>query len=102
MRKLWLFPISVVLFFSCDQGTKPQISASPNLQKESKHKSLLTKYKDISFDTLKVFSAEDLESVNYKYKGIKLDSIDVMLFPKELTDRYTFDNYFFACFKFAI
>jgi hypothetical protein len=62
----------------------------------------LTKYKDISFDTLHVFSSTELESNRYKFKGTQLDSADVLLFPKELAEQYVNDNGYFACYKFSI
>lgn len=90
----------LILFFSCDQvTTNQQLSDKP---KESKFNNLVSKYKDISFDTLKVFSAEDLESNKYKFKGTQLDSADVSLFPNTLSEQYFYDHGFFACFQFAI
>ena len=102
MRKLF-YLIVIVSFFSCDQtNTKQQKSATTPTQKESKYKKLLTKYKDLSFDTLKVFSSDDLESKKYKFKGKRLDSSEVLLLPKELSEQYINDNGYFACFKFPI
>lgn len=99
MRKL-LYITTLILLFGCDQKTTKQ--QQPDLPKESKFKSLLTKYKDISFDTLQVFSSEELESSQYKFKGNQLDSADVSLFPKELAEQYVNDNGYFACYKFII
>lgn len=70
--------------------------------KESKFKTLLTKYKDISFDTLRVFSSGELESNKYKFKGTQLDSADVLLLPIALAEQYINDNGYFACYKFSI
>ena len=99
MTKL-LYMTLVTLLLSCAQTeTKQQLVETT---KESKFKSLLTKYKDISVDTLNVYSAEDLESNSYKFKGTQLDSADVSLFPKTLSEQYFYDHGFFACYKFAL
>lgn len=99
MRKL-LYLTTLILIFSCNQtDTKQQ---QVNTPKESKFKTLLTKYKDISFDTLQVFSSGELESDQYKFKWIQLDSAEVSLFPKALSEQYYYDHGFFACYKFSI
>ena len=99
MRKFFYLAI-LILFFSCDQVTTNQHVSDK--QKESKFNNLIAKYQDILFDTLKIFSAEDLESNKYKFKGTQLDSADVSLFPKTLSEQYFYDHGFFACFQFAI
>lgn len=99
MRKLLYLTILISLL-SCD--LKPTRQQQSDMPKESKFKSLLAKYKDISFDTLQVFSSEELENRQYKFKGKQLDSADVSLFPKELSEQYVNDNGFFACYKFTI
>ena len=63
---------------------------------------LLAKYKEISFDTLKVFSSTGLDSKQYKFKGTQLDSIDVLLFPESISEQYINDPGYFACYKFPI
>jgi hypothetical protein len=99
MRKS-LYLIVFILVFGCNQtSTKQQ---RPDMLKESKFKNLLTKYKTISFDTLKVFSVEDVENDTYKFKGTHLDSNDVKLFPAPLSEQYVIDNGYFACYKFSI
>lgn len=57
---------------------------------------LLSKYSDISFDTLEVFPLEIAESTDYKFKGTALDSSDMPLLP--------FDNKrnLYGCFRFQI
>jgi hypothetical protein len=99
MRRLFYLS-TLILLFSCDQ--KPAKQQQAKTSKASKFKSLLTKYKDISFDTLKVFSSAELESRQYKFKGKQLNSADVSLFPKELLELYSNDNGYFACYKFHI
>jgi len=99
MRELF-FLITLTLLFSCNQTeTKQQLLDTP---KESKFKTMLIKYNDISFDTLQVFSSEELESNQYKFIGTKLDSAEVSLFPKALSEQYYYDQGFFACYKFSI
>jgi hypothetical protein len=90
----------MVLIFSCDTKRTPQTKVET--KRESKFIKLLNKYKSISFDTLKVFSAEDLESNTYKFKGTHLDSTDVALLPKDIAEQYYYDQGFFACYKFYI
>ena len=63
---------------------------------------LLTKFKEVSIDTFEVFSANDLDNTNYKFKGVELDSSDVMLLPNKMAERYSYDHGFYACFKFPI
>ena len=99
MRQI-LYLATLVLLFSCKQSNKEQQKV--DILKESKFKNLLTKYKDISFDTLKVFSTEDPDNKLYMYKGIKLDTTDVLLFPKSIAEQYLDDDGCFACFKFLI
>lgn len=99
MREL-LYLATLVLIFGCNQIDTNQRQA--DTPKDSKFKNLLTKYKDISFDTLKVFSAEDPDSKSYKYKGTKLDTTDVLLFPETIAEQYLNDDGYFACFKFLI
>lgn len=99
MRKL-LFLTTLTLTCSCNQiETKQQQAEQP---KERPFKSLLSKYKNISFDTLQIFSSGDLESNQYRYKGTPLDSADVSLFPKALSEQYGYDHGFFACYQFTI
>ncbi|MCW3073096.1 MAG: hypothetical protein JWP69_165 [Flaviaesturariibacter sp.] len=99
MRKLFFLAIQI-FFFSCSSSETNQ--QTTRTSQVSKFKNLLTKYKDISFDTLQVFSSGDLESNQYKFKGTQLDSADVLLFPNELAEQYVNDNGYFGTYKFAI
>jgi hypothetical protein len=104
MKKLLYLAIPILLY-SCDQKTTKlqQVKLQQTeIHKGSKFKNLLKKYKEISFDTLKVFSSYELNSRQYKFKGIQLDSVDVSLFSKDLAERYINDNGYFACYKFSI
>lgn len=99
MREL-LYIATLVFIFGCNQTDTKQPHADKH--KDSRFKNLLAKYKDISFDTLKVFSAEDPDSKLYKYSGRKLDTTDVLLFPETIAEQYLNDDGYFACFKFLI
>lgn len=92
-----LLILSLISFLSCSQN-----SNQGAVKKESKFSSLLTKYKDISFDTLKVFSSDNTEIDTYQYKGGQLDSIDVLLFPESIANLYGPGEVFAACFKFSL
>ncbi|MBL0881913.1 MAG: hypothetical protein IBJ16_00960 [Chitinophagaceae bacterium] len=91
------FIFSFVLLFSCSEHNNQD-----PINKESKFSSLLTKYKDISFDTLKIFSSDNTEIETYQYKGVQLDSLDVLLFPESIANRYNPSEVFAACFKFPL
>lgn len=92
-----LLLLSLVSFFSCLQD-----SNQTAIKNESKFSSLLTKYKDISFDTLKVFSSDNTELDTYKFKGVQLDSVDVLLFPESIANLNGPGEVFAACFKFFL
>lgn len=65
-------------------------------------KQLFTRYKPISFDTLKVYSSDQLEKDSFAFKGEKLDSMSIRLFPQEVATAYQFDSGYYACFRFSI
>ena len=92
--------IIVILILSCTN--KKNNYKTESLHKQNKFKSLLDKYKNISFDTLKVNFIDDTDYIHNKYYGTQLDSLEILLLPKELTDLYLNDNGYFACYKFSI
>ena len=93
-----LLLLSLVSVFSCSHDSNQNV-----IKNESKFSSLLTKYKDISFDTLKVFSSDNTELDTYKFKGVQLDSVDVLLlFPESIANLYGPGEVFAACFKFFL
>jgi hypothetical protein len=53
-------------------------------------------------DTIRVYSSQDLESPSFKYKGYKLDSIQLSLFPPGLIENVDEIRPAFACFRFTI
>jgi len=92
--------IIVLLILSCTN--KKSNFKDETLNKQSKFKTLIDKYKSISFDTLKVHYIDDTDYVHNKYFGTKLDSLEILLLPKELTELYLNDNGYYACYKFSI
>lgn len=78
MRNIFLIALTAFLF-SCNQA-KPK-SADINPKRPSKYKNALLKFKNIDFDTLAVYSPENLEG---EYVGVRLDSADITLFPEEI------------------
>ncbi|MGZ8570334.1 MAG: hypothetical protein ACXWW0_13170 [Bacteroidia bacterium] len=69
---------------------------------QNKFESLLSKYKDITFDTLHIYSSQPVEKDSFKYKGNKLDSLDVVLLTGETQKDHFFYEEFFSCYKFNI
>lgn len=90
--------VLVLIVISCKEAKNvhPQSAAG----KESKYKSLLTKFKDISFDTLHVYSPTDYKG---PYMGKPIDPKNALLFPKDISDAYFNDSPgIFAVYKFSI
>jgi len=93
----YIIIIFVFLSIACNQ------SATPSHAQGSKYEHLLSKFKDISFDTLEVYSMGEGNEKNYKYDGVQLDSIDAVLFPPDIARAHFIDPPgLFACFKFKI
>ena len=88
-----------ILLFGCSQSNK-----STQSQRKEQYNILLSKFKDISFDTLLVSSLNEQERIEtYKFKGQQLDSSDAVLFPKNIADHHFIDPPgLFACYKFKI
>ena len=99
MRKT-IFILLLLSTFSCGQNQEEQKADSKTVEKNSKYKRLLSKYIEKCFDTLRVYSPEDL---NGEYKGVQLDSADAILFPEEIVQQYFNDTPgLFAVYKFTI
>lgn len=97
MRYL-LISILTVCLYSCDQSKTVQPKSKANTR--SMYTKLLTKFRDIAFDTLKVYSREE---VTGEYKGLELDSSDATLFPYEIAQQHFNDPPgLFAIYKFPI
>ncbi|UOK42221.1 MULTISPECIES: hypothetical protein [Flavobacterium] len=94
-----LYLITILTLFSCNEKSKSLAKQKVEIKKESKYSGLLKKFENISFDTLKIFSEENFK----KFKGQELDSLDVILFPKEIAEHHFIDPPgIFACYKFSI
>ncbi|MCD6011260.1 MAG: hypothetical protein K0Q79_1122 [Flavipsychrobacter sp.] len=97
MRKLF-YLVLFLLFFSCDQEEKSQ---SNLLRKGSKYSRLLSKFKEITIDTLKIYSPP--ESKGVEFNGTELDSADAVLFPTEIAEQHFGDPPgLFAIYRFII
>ena len=68
----------------------------------SKNQKFLDQFKTVDFDTLKVYSAEDIYDEKFEYKGKLLNIADSIFFPKEISifDMNKVDAY--AVYKFDI
>ncbi len=96
---------SVLIFFllGCTGQTDKSATGDTSVIAAEKEtlKRFTSKFENISIDTFKVYSSDNLES-GYKFKGVKLDSIEITLLPTSLVERFKFDRGFYACFKFQI
>lgn len=98
MKKL-LYLITIITLYSCNKKPESLSTEKVEVKKESKYSHLLKKFENVSLDTLKVFSDEDFKI----FKGRELDSLDVILFPKEIAEAHFIDPQgIFACYKFPI
>ena len=97
MKQL-LYLFTIIIFFSCEEKPKKAQKIVTKTTIDSKYKNLLSKFNAISIDTLEVYSSEDYS----KYRGIKMDSLDAILFPKEIAEAYFLEHDLYACYKFEI
>jgi hypothetical protein len=90
-----------LLLFGCAQPTN---NSSKKSKKNADYIRLLSKFKEIVFDTMHVFPLSDgMNYEKYKFNGIQLDSVDAILFPKDIAERHFVDPPgLFACYKFKI
>ena len=96
MNKILYFLVFILLL-GCGYNQKEKFHSSSH---KSRYEKLLSIYKEISIDTLKVYSPEDLIG---EYKGVEIDSSEVMLFPKEIVEQHFVDPPgLFAIYKFEI
>lgn len=97
--RIILFLISFLIFAACSSKPKPVEPPLEVAVLESKFTELLKKFKPISKEIFKVYSYEDFKD----FKGKELDSLDALLFPTEISERYFQDSEgIFACYQFAI
>lgn len=86
-----------ILLCSCGEKNKTEKVVARTVQK-SKYRTLLSKFENISIDTLEIYSSEDFGI----YKGVQIDSLDAILFPKEIAEAYFLEHDIYACYKFDI
>jgi hypothetical protein len=100
MKNIVIVLIALALF-GCGQNTSKEGSVEKIAEApQSKFQQLLTKYKDISFDTLEVFAVFDMERPVYKFSGAKLNNAEMDLLPESLGVKEP--GSFFACYKFPM
>lgn len=94
-------PLFILIFLvACNSSEEPKAEVT-SVAKPSPYSSLLSLYKPINGDTLSVFSSEHLESKEFAFYGEVIDSVNAMLFPKDIAEAH-FADYpsLFACYKF--
>jgi len=101
---LLLIPFS----FACSNNPK-NVSNPPLETAQYNIDSFLAKFKPLSTDTLKVYSAEDVENDTFKFKGQSLSHHDWQFiksiygkFANEYDSSDALLSQFFACYKFDI
>jgi hypothetical protein len=96
----YIFILLVITLPGCKQTSKKTVSVNPTREKYTR---LLSKFKEISFDTLAIFSMAGNNEEQYKYEGVQLDSSDAILFPENVASAH-FSNPpgLFACYKFSL
>jgi hypothetical protein len=93
-----LILLSLVILYSCSSSTSKESSNQNDSEKIIS--TMLSKFKDVRFDTLKVYSPIDTEG---EYHGLELDSNEALLFPKEIYEANFIDPPgLFGIYKFRI
>lgn len=59
-------------------------------------------FKDLTTDTLYVYSSDNGDDKNYRFRGQLMDSAQVFALPAEEHERYKYTKDYFACYKFSI
>ena len=105
MKKL-ITIFTVLSLISCKKEVpKTEIKKEKVLETKvwvSKNQKFLDQFKTVDFDTLKVYSGEEIYNENFEFFGNKIDSSDLKLFPKQYD---AFDNgnvQTYAVYKFNI
>ena len=96
----YLFFVVAILLFSCNQSTENKTESTK--KSPSEFTNLLSKFKNISFDTLKVNSSNEESDSSWKFNGTELDSSKAKLFPIEIPEGFSNKSGLFACYKFNI
>lgn len=101
MKRTFIY-IFIATLLSCDQSEKTDTTVET--KSGSKYEKLLSKFKDISIDTLRVYSPEySSEKLTGEYIGIELDSTDAILFPNDIALQHFNDPPgLYAIYKFSV
>ncbi|KAA2245087.1 hypothetical protein F0L74_03760 [Chitinophaga agrisoli] len=108
MRKITCLLIPAILLgFSChptgDAANTGNIAAADSAAVTDAYQPLLSRYRDVSFDTLPVFPADTPDDTTYQFHGHLLDSTAVQLLVKDVGgETHTRHDGFFACYKFSM
>jgi hypothetical protein len=96
------FFLLIVLFTSCgEKAPEGTVSQKPEAVKVSNLSLVENIFKDISSDTLYVFS--DYENApGFQFKGKAMDSLQAYVLPYEIRNKYSFYKDFGACYKFEM
>ena len=96
---IYILSIYTLAVVACN--SKPVQTNNSPVKSDSSSK-FLSRFKQISFDTLKVYSPGQVDDKN-DFVGVPLDSADAILFPKQIADAHLRDfPGLFACYKFSI
>jgi hypothetical protein len=96
MRTL-LLTFAIISLLGCQVNQNAQIE-------KSRYATLLSKFTELVFDTVHVYPlSDDVTLDTYKFKGVKLDSLDAVLFPEKISKAHFLDTPgLYACYKFKI
>lgn len=101
MKKIFYLSLFAGVF-GCGQSESINSAAKNNTPKDSRYTNLLSLFKDMSADTLFVFSEGEFVQGN-TYKGVAIDSTSALLLPDNIGQvRYETQPEVFAVYQFAI
>jgi hypothetical protein len=105
MKLSHLFLLFLIACNNHPKNSTPLSSDTPQYTIDS----FLAKFKSITLDTLKVYSAEDIENDSFKFKGQSLNQHDWPYiksiygeFAKEYDSSDVLLSQFYACYKFEV
>lgn len=74
----------IISLMACNTGVGTSQKANSKGD-SADYESLLSKYREITIDTLRVYSPESLTG---EFQGVELDSMDASLFPEEISKQH--------------
>jgi hypothetical protein len=84
-------------------GTASEKTESENTTTTGKvAESFLEKFREVSLDTLEVYSTDDLENTQFAFRGTELDSIEIAALPTKMKEVFGYDRDFYGCYQFRI